>query len=454
MTMLRRVKNFAHLWQARKAARKHGQPHKHLKIIGVSGTDGKTTTVALLYHILSNTGHSTGFISTTEARIGKKSLDTGLHVTSPDPWQVPAYLAQMADAGIEYVVLETTSQGLDQNRFGDIKFDAAVITNVREDHLDYHGDWEGYAAAKFRLIRKVKDEGVAVLNADDEPAGSWLRRKAQKLPQTLYVIWSSKGLVTSLKLGFATLSFKYKDVQFDVPIFGAKHNLENVLQAILLCETIMPLEDIAASLHGFVLPLGRMEAMALDPVRVVVDFAHTPASLETALQAVRPLLPRGKRIITVFGCAGKRDKGRRRMGEVSARLADITIATAEDPRNERLATINSEIIGHAKAADGECIMRFAHHEDYTLTSIGEVHAQIESTLKSGLKPVITFDEDNRNSRRDAIELAIRVARPGDCVFVTGKGHERSLAFGKEEKEYPWSDQDEVKAALKRLKLVR
>lgn len=453
MKPVRNLKNYYHLMQYNQAAKKYGHPEKELKFIGVTGTDGKTTTTALIYHILQQSGLKVGFISTTEARVGNKSLDTGLHVTSPDPWDLPRYLRMMVDEGMEYVVLETTSQGLDQNRFGDIEFDAAVITNIKADHLDYHGTWESYAKAKFRLLEKLKPQGIAVLNSDDEQSAKWLLAMSQNLKQNIYVKWSSKSQIRNYEADFGRMSFALGDETYELPIFAAEHNLDNVEQAILLTETFLSHGQIKNALKTFKLPSGRLELMLEDPVRIIVDFAHTPDALENALHAVKELLPKGKRLITVFGCAGKRDKGRRRMGAVSAELADITILTAEDPRSERLAQINDDIFATAKRERGHIIHRFKNHDDYALTSLGEIHAMLETTWKHGQKPFILFDEDSKVSRRDAIELSIRLARMGDCVFITGKGHEKSLAFGKEEKEYSWSDQEEVQAAIKRMKIA-
>lgn len=443
--ILRNLKNWLHLLQARSAAKKFGHPEDELQFIGITGTDGKTTTVSAVYHILSQAGLKVAAISTTEAKIGSKNIDTGFHVTSPDPWELPRYLRMMVDSGIKIAVLETTSQGLDQNRFGDIKFSAGLITNIKEDHLDYHKTWDNYAAAKFKLFRKLLPNGIAVLNADDRKSFEWLTPRLQRLAKRkkLLVINSHKKLITKVKLELDQLSFTYKRQLFQVPIFGSKYNLENIVEVVLLCENLVSLSEIAKALKSFKLPKGRMEVISTSPKKIIVDFAHTPTSFEATLTALRQVLPAGKKIITVFGCAGKRDRGRRYMGKVSANLADLTILTAEDPRNEKLANINNEILATAKRLGAEIVQRFRTHDEYALTSLGEITAIIESVRKDDQKPFIMFDEDSRNSRGDAIDLAIKLARRGDCVLITGKGHETSLSFGADEKEYPWTDQKAV-----------
>jgi len=445
------VKNFYHLRQAKIAQHKYGNPEKYLKLLAVTGTDGKTTTTAILQHILSFAGFRTGVISTTSAKIGNKEIETGLHVTSPDPWEVPKYLKAMVNEVCEFAILETTSQGLDQNRFGDSKFTGAIITNIREDHLDYHYDWESYATAKFKIAKKLKPGAVLVLNEEDQRSADWIKNRLPKLKNNLQIKWSSLKLVDKLQLQFMQIGFNYKGVKFTIPTFGAMYNVLNILQAIRLCEQFVAIDQIAEGLKTFKLPSGRMEVMSVDPVKIVVDFAHTPAALELSLQALKNVLPAQAKIITVFGCAGKRDKGRRRMGEVSAQFSDLTILTAEDPRGETVAQINKEILAMASTENPLVISKFLSHEDYSLTNIGEIQAQITAANKESRPPFVLFDENAISSRKDAIDLALKLARPGDCVIITGKGHEKSLAFGREEKEVSWSDQVEVKRILNKKK---
>ncbi len=148
----RNLKNKLHAWQSYQANVKHNFPFRKLKIIGVTGTDGKTTTTQMIYHILKSNGLKVAYLSTISAKIGDQTIDTGLHVTTPDPWDVPKYLKMMVDEGVEYVVMEATSQGLEQNRLWGIQFEAIAIINIKSDHLDYHENWENYALAKYKII--------------------------------------------------------------------------------------------------------------------------------------------------------------------------------------------------------------------------------------------------------------------------------------------------------------
>lgn len=448
--MLRRFKNFYHKFQALLANIYYLFPSRKLKIIGVTGTDGKTTTVAMIYHVLKVAKVKVGMISTIEVLIGNKSYDSGFHVTTPEPWQLPKYLHLMRKEGVKFVIIEATSNGLEQNRLFGIKFDSSAITNIKEDHLDYHHTWENYAEAKFRLLQQTKDHGLAVMNLDDSKAAKWLQRESRILPQTLYAKWVTKKSLQNKQLTREGIKFDYKGVNFRVPILG-DYNFENVLQVIGVCERYLDLENIREALLSFNSPEGRMQLMQVEPFVVIVDFAHTPEALRKALQSVEKLKHAKKnRIITVFGCAGQRDKGRRRMGEISAQYSDITILTAEDPRDEELGDINNEVFSYAEKKNGVLVERFTNHDAYGIRDLKDIKAKVALVVKNQDKPFLAFDENSIRSREDAIELALRLANSDDIVFITGKGHEKSMAFGKQLKEYAWSDQKVVNRKLKKV----
>ncbi|HLD03501.1 MAG TPA: UDP-N-acetylmuramyl-tripeptide synthetase [Candidatus Dojkabacteria bacterium] len=445
---LQKLKNILHAWQSLVANFRYGFPYKKLKIIGVTGTDGKTTTTSLIYHTLNANKLPVGFISTITAKIADRELDTGLHVTTPDPWMVPKYLKMMVQAGIKYVVLESTSQGLQQNRLAGISYDAAVITNIKSDHLDYHVTWENYANAKFRILQKLKPGGLAVLNRDDELARNWIQKRITQENLPSQFIWYSKYEVKDLQQSVSGQSFTYKNTEFSIPLIGI-YNLENALAAINICSKYLSLKKISQAIKSFHTPKGRMELIQKEPFVIIIDFAHTAHALYQALTSLQPLKESGSRIISVFGCAGKRDKSRREMGKISSELADITILTAEDPRNEALADVNTEILNHAKKANGKLIQRFTSHRDYLQNfQITKTKNTLKNNLFQKIKPVFAFDEDSPDSRRDAIDFALKIAGQNDIVIITGKAHEQSLAFGNT--EYPWSDHIAVTQRLKEI----
>ena len=429
---------------AEASAALHGFPSRALTVIGVTGTDGKTTTCALLESILAEATRSVsaphgrvGVITTVAARIAGVEQDTGLHVTTPDAPEVQGYLAQMRDAGCVYAVVESTSHGLAQKRTAAVDYDVAAVTNITHEHLDYHGSREAYVQAKALLFRSLfapaQKPGVrkiAVLNADD--AGSFgalqevLREETARHGRGVDVLAYGLGLgmadVTASDVVYApqrtTFRLRWPGGEFDVEtaLIG-EFNVSNILCAASVALQLGIEPDVVrrgvAQMRGVT---GRMERIDCgQPFLAIVDFAHSPVSLERALQTLRPLVrpnPDGTpgRLIAVFGCAGLRDRAKRDlMGQVSGRLADFTVITAEDPRTEDLDEINRAIeagVREHAGADAYCIVP---------------------------------------DRAEAIRTAVRQAHPGDVVAAFGKGHERSMCFGTVEQ--PWSDQAAMIAAL-------
>lgn len=398
-------------------------PGRRLVVIGVTGTDGKTTTSALIRSILEAAGHGTGMVSTVSAAIGDESFDTGLHVTTPDAVTLQRHLAAMVEVGTDYAVVEATSHGLAQHRVTACEFDVAVVTNITHEHLDYHGSYEAYLEAKAELFRtlstsfrKAGVDKVAVLNRDDGSFAHLIRIPADcHLSYGLHesahirahgIESSSRGL--KLQVVSSEASFPVQS-----PLLG-DFNVHNILAAVAvgLSQGVDP-QAIAQGVAAMDGIPGRMERIDLGQnFTAIVDFAHTPNALERALTAVRPLT--SGQVAVVFGCAGLRDRAKRPlMGEIAGRLADRIVITAEDPRTEDLGQIMEEIAVGCRGAgrrEGEDFFR-----------IGD--------------------------RAEAIAFAIDTARRDDLVMVTGKGHERSMCFG--ETELPWSDVQAVRDALAR-----
>ena len=398
-----------------------GYPGRKLRVIGVTGTDGKTTTVYLIGSILRAAGYRVGLISTVGALIGEEEIDTGFHTTTPDAPAVQQYLAQMVDKGSEYVIIEATSHGLHQHRVTGCEFDIAVVTNITHEHLDYHGTYERYRAAKARLFeslrtsyRKADVAKVSILNADD-PSYDFLESFGAEHCYSYGIERPSDVQASDIQYSASGASFKVltPDRVFAVqsPLVGP-FNVYNILAAIAVCwSQNVPVEAMQLGISSMKGVPGRMERIDLgQDFTVVIDFAHTPNALQKALETVRTMT-RGK-VIVVFGCAGLRDRGKRPvMGEIAGRLADYIFLTAEDPRTEDVNDIINQI------------------------AVGCERAQRREGVDFWKVP----------DRSEAITAAINKAEHGDLVIITGKGHERSMCFGTT--EYPWSDHEAAKQAL-------
>jgi UDP-N-acetylmuramoyl-L-alanyl-D-glutamate--2,6-diaminopimelate ligase len=389
--MMRWLKNLGHFFIALGAALFYQFPARKLTVIGVTGTDGKTTTATLIYHLLKTNQKKVALISSVCAKIGQQQIDTGFHVTTPNPWPLQKLIKTIADQGYQYLVVEVTSHGLDQHRLFGIPFKIGVLTNITHEHLDYHPSYDHYLQTKTKLFRRAE---LAVLNQDDQSftrVKSLLGTNVKVYPYSLKK--ANQRLLNCLKKRFPE-----------------PYNWQNGLAASTVAQilAIKP-KRVYSALRSFVAVKGRMETIPnKKDIKVIVDFAHTPNALEQALKALR--VSTKARIIAVFGCAGLRDPTKRPlMGEIASQLADVVVLTAEDPRIE---------------------------------DVNDIIAQIKQGATGQAQVLIEPD------RQTAINLAItKLARKGDLVAIFGKGHERSMCFGRI--EYPWSDQ---KAAQKALSL--
>jgi UDP-N-acetylmuramoyl-L-alanyl-D-glutamate--2,6-diaminopimelate ligase len=405
------------------AAAWYGDPSRKLVMIGVTGTDGKTTTVHLIYHILREAGLKVGMITTVNAVIGDHTLDTGLHVTTPDTLDTQKYLSQMVDVGMTHCVLEATSHGIAQRRIAACDFDLAVVTNITHEHLDYHGSYEAYRGAKAELFTMLgqgreKEGGpqkTAVLNIEDRSyeflRGIITTRQVTYGKEPNADVFADGLISDAHGLRFVIHGHDY-DIQVRSPLIGS-YNLENCLAAFATAVNGLGLSPESARQGIGVLSSipGRMELIDLgQPFIAIVDFAHTPNSLQKVLETARSLTD--GRVIAVFGSAGLRDREKRRMmAEISAKMADLTIFTAEDPRTESLEAILEEMAAGARVMGGV--------EGKTFFRVLD--------------------------RGEALRYAISRAQAGDLVISCGKGHEQSMCFG--EIEYPWDDRVALRAAL-------
>ncbi len=405
------------------AASFYDHPGRKMTVIGVTGTDGKTTTSNLLFQILKTAGIKTGLISTVNAVIGDEIIDTGFHVTTPEATMVQRLLAQMADAGLTHVVLETTSHGLAQHRVTGSEYDIAVVTNITHEHLDYHGTYEGYLAAKarlFTLLAATKEKtngkiGLSVLNADDQ-AFVYLNNLIRD-NKYCYSI-NGRGDLNAVNIHNSDegVDFVVEVDDQSIPVhcnLPGDFNVSNCLAAFSAAVRGLGIDPLVAAkgIGNLAGVSGRMEMIDMgQPFSAIVDFAHTPNALERAIETARKMT--SGRVIAVFGSAGLRDREKRRMmAEVSVRTADLTILTAEDPRTESLDVILTEMADAATKAGGTEGVNFFRVPD----------------------------------RGDAIRLGVKMSKPGDLVMSCGKGHEQSMCFGTV--EYTWDDRTALRAAL-------
>ncbi len=402
------------------SARFHGEPSKQLILVGVTGTNGKTTTTYLIEAILKEAGWKVGLLGTISYRFAGTVVPA--ERTTPESSDLQAFLARILREGARAAILEVSSHSLALHRVLACDFDVAVFTNLTQDHLDFHGTLEAYREAKAKLFEGLPDratkgvEKAAFLNADD-PTSALLAERTRARVFTYGLEQGADLTARDLELSLdgikATVSTPWGTFQVHSPLVG-RYNLSNVLGALGVGLHLgIPPEVASRGIALLKSVPGRFEKVEMgQPFGVVVDYAHTPDALERVLHTARGFCT--GRLISVFGCGGDRDRGKRpKMGEVSTRLADLTVFTSDNPRSEDPVKIIAEIEEGAK-----------------------------KVCPSGGRYVTIPD------RRQAIEYALAQATAGDLVVIAGKGHETSQIIG--DTILPFDDREVACQILKEL----
>ncbi len=408
-----------------------GWPSRRMRVLGVTGTNGKTTVSYLVESILSAAGLKPGVIGTINYRY--RGHQRPSHQTTPESLELQSLLAEMETAGVQSVVMEVSSHALVQDRVRGIDFDVGLFTNLSRDHLDYHGSMDDYFLAKSKLFTdyleaSVKPKKAAVICAEDARG----RELLDKLRDVGFETWSYgvdhqwdihlielQSDVGGLR---GRLEFKGRHLDFSSPLIGAA-NLQNIMGAVGVGGYLeLPSNVIAKGIQQLTAVPGRLEKVENNlGISVLVDYAHTPDALEKVLGAVRPLAQR--RVLTVFGCGGDRDRGKRPlMGEIAARLSDLVVLTSDNPRTEDPLRILAEIEDGIQKTG---LMKFG--DDSPQTDRG-----------------YWVEKD----RRAAIRIGLRAAQQGDVVLIAGKGHEDYQILGA--KKIHFDDREVAREELSRI----
>ncbi|HEX5826008.1 MAG TPA: UDP-N-acetylmuramoyl-L-alanyl-D-glutamate--2,6-diaminopimelate ligase [Candidatus Limnocylindrales bacterium] len=403
----------------------YGDPSRSLGVVGITGTDGKTTTSFLAVAALEAAGCSTGLIGTVETKVGDARERHEAHVTTPGAPELQATLAAMAAAGNVAAVVETTSHALELERVLGIAYDAAIFTNLTHEHLDLHGSFEAYRAAKLRLFAMLEAgeanpptavaghpwPKLAVVNRDD-PAAPWFEAAARAAGATVLTYGTGAADVHALAVeeDARRLRVRYAAPSGEAALelrLAGRFNVLNALAVVALGEGLgLDAGAVRAGLEGVTGVPGRMERIEQgQPFGVIVDYAHSPASLQGVLELLAPVAAaRGGGLIAVFGSAGERDTAKRaQMGRTAGERCRLVVATDEDPRGEDRHAIIEEIVRGAEAA--------GRRRDLDVLAIAD--------------------------RREAIAAAFERARPGDLVLLAGKGHEPTILYA--DHALPWDE---------------
>ena len=399
------------------AERFHGSPSRTLELVGVTGTNGKTTIAYLVQQLLTAAGLRTGLVGTVEIDDGAARVPSQL--TTPPALELSELFARMVDHGCRAAAMEVSSHSLDQRRVAGLSFRTAIFTNLTGDHLDYHGTMDRYADAKATLFSMLDPSGTAVINIDDPWSRVMIdaaKRSGARVLRTSLVDPSADCLATVHRMGLDSMDVTFRGpwglIEMKLPLVG-RHNAMNALEAAAAAWTRgVDQERLARALSACAAPPGRLQPVAVGGAgfSVLVDYAHSDDALANVLGALRPTVPAGGRLRVVFGCGGDRDRTKRpRMAKVACEGADEVIVTSDNPRTEDPQAIIDEIL---TGVPGEA------------------------------RPRVLVEAD----RAKAIALAVSTAREGDIILIAGKGHEDYQIIGTEKRNF--DDRREAEAALR------
>jgi UDP-N-acetylmuramoyl-L-alanyl-D-glutamate--2,6-diaminopimelate ligase len=389
----------------------YGCPSSKMKVVGVTGTNGKTTTTTLLYQLFKALGYTCGLISTVQNHI-HEIVETSTH-TTPDAIAIQSLLARMADAGCSYVFMEVSSHAVHQHRIGGIRFVGGAFTNITHDHLDYHKTFDEYIRVKKQFFDNLPSSAFALTNADDKRGMVMLQNtKAAKYSYSLKAPVEFKGKVLENNLTGLVMNVDGHEAHFRmIGTFNAYNLLAVYGIAVLLGEDKLNVLAVLSNLHG---AQGRFETIMSDKDSVlgIVDYAHTPDALINVLATINQLRTKGQQLITVIGCGGDRDKAKRPiMAEVACEHSDRAILTADNPRSEDAEMILNDMEAGLSLAHKRKVLRIA-------------------------------------DRREAIKTACSLAQPDDIVLVAGKGHETYQEI--KGVKYPFDDREVLKETFQLL----
>lgn len=363
----------------------YGNPSEKLKLIGVTGTNGKTSVSTLLFDVFKNLGYNSALLSTVEIRVGDEIIPA-TH-TTPDVITINQILAKAVESGCEFAFMEVSSHGISQNRTEGLHFKIAGFTNLTHDHLDYHKTFDEYLKTKKRFFDELNENAIAITNVDDKNGNVMLQNtKAKKKSYALKTMADYHG--RTLELDFNGMLLNFNGKEFWTTLTG-KFNVYNLLLVFgIASELGFQQDEILQAISTLKRVSGRFETFKSDGgIFLIVDYAHTPDALENVLDSINDIRTKNERLITVFGCGGDRDHSKRpEMGNIATKKSTLAIITSDNPRTEDPAAIIKEI-------------------------------------EAGVEPQNFSKYTSIPDRREAIKMAIKFAEPKDIILVAGKGHE-------------------------------
>ncbi len=416
----------------------------NLKVIGVTGTYGKTIVANMIVHILRESGFTVSYINSQGiSSDGKNHKDTA-NANDLKKNSFKEVLEESLSKQLDFLVVEVTSKNILKGMYTDVLFDSGVITNVVGNE-EFYETWRHYASTKFDFVKMIDNDGLVVINGEDADVVQWFSEKAHLIKPNVYCYWVTTEELENKYHSIDSLAFTTKDGhEIQVGLTGF-HNHLNAYLAVRLCLKYLSMEKIKTALKTFTNVAGRMDLLQTNPNTIIIDSGDSPYVINRSLRFLNTLKNRTNRIISLVGNKGGKSRNKRRVGEIAAELADVVIFSPTDPNTNNTAEINTQLYGYAEKKGGIMVERFGATDELKMITLEGISNKIRNISLAGNKPIVAFDAHDYTGRLDAINFATSIANPGDIIYISGKGDESSIVFNNV--EYEWSDYEAVKLAL-------
>jgi len=435
--------NFINKQKALLANRKNGNPSEYTKVIGVTGSYGKTLSTHFLYDIFKKANEKVGLISSLGYLIGNDEIISDIKANNIQPGDIHDILGKMVNAGIEYVILEVTSNNLKLGNYEGINFDSGIITNISSSNPASYKKWEDYASTKLNFINKIKDEGLVVIYNQHHEISEWLNKNGNNITNNIFVHWVNPNDPTNIDHSLDQTFFDLDNIRYFLPLRGVD-SLYSAILAIRLAQAYLPSTKISNTFSKNNVQ-SKIKIVKNESFLIFTDVMNTPEMFEESLLYLNKIKLPNKRLICIFGCEGERNNNRAAIGEIATKYSDMVILASNDSRSEKVYDINTDIQGHTGKTVGVMVERIGSDEEYKFINKSNLKIKIERVINNGDVPFIAFDADDFTSRLDAIDLGVKIANPGDIIYLSGKGDQTSLVF--DNVEYEWSEEEAIKKVL-------
>lgn len=413
-------------------------------VIGIAGTRGKTTLLHTVNSVLAQLGFKSTYISSNGYTFDGVTVKNDQTANTMDSAFLQKFIKGSLKNDIQYILIEVTTAGILRGVYDQIAFDSGLITNMFYDDSEFYKSIEEYAETKLNFINSIKNQGMLVTFNHSDFFDEWLKSIDSRIQNEIYSVVMSPENFSNITHNLNSLDYFYDDTNITSPLISDFH-VVNTAMTLKLLENYFEKSLIIDSLKNIDNIEGRMEIAVSEPFTVIIDYAYRSEMIEDALKYLRSIKEPKSKIITVMGVNEFGIPSRLSTADTAAKFSDLVILTSEDPGNKKVFDLNNELQKAIVSRDISLLARFDSSDEYAYVNLLSLKLKIGASEKKGVVPFVAFDADDYSSRVDAIDLAIKLANEGDIIYITGKGHEKTIYFGKT--EYNWSDREAVRLAL-------